>query len=603
MKNIKNFNFTLMTSNEGYENKKDALACLTEAGAKAIKRNKMAFKEVTINTDEFLDLAVTGHSFCNLFQYDTEKKYWIKNRSGKSYLMSPEYKRGSNKGCMKVSFKSDEFFKSSQVIFLDIDYTKYTKISDYIDALRFKPTCVYMSYSDNIYKKDIEQKNNPEYTENGIKSRRFRMVYVLDAQLTKEQLNSVSFALNTQIEKDTKEVIQDKCGAKISQYFNGCFGNKETYKTDNIYSYFDFIDLIPNTFDSSNTVVSEQHTILNEKILDTSNIMKVEKEEKKLISPKLVNDMILLPYDDFMKYNRHKYQYIYRVEKDYWIDDQYQFTDDSYFSLYYNIKPVQDGEHRRKKLFERICLRRVMNPSIDPDTLLFDAYEDVHRYFNNDDKVLSVDCLVRNIESAFKYTVDEIAEKYSNNIAYLKSKRPSIILKKGVAFDIADRNTKLKNIRYSLIDEVYNPELSVKDNLEYINKNVFTISQATLYRYCKEKNIKTTVNKEVEEAEIMSLYDFNLSIRKNLENLKNEGIKVSRGKLNTLVKKYQDQPEEEPVKEETTTTTLTNDPLLMDPTINKSEVKNEEIDYSLFKPDLSFFNDSLDDYLFSSRVG
>ena len=59
--------FKINVSRESYKNKKDALACLTAAGAKSIGRHKMAFKEREITIDEFLSLAEQGYSFCNLF--------------------------------------------------------------------------------------------------------------------------------------------------------------------------------------------------------------------------------------------------------------------------------------------------------------------------------------------------------------------------------------------------------------------------------------------------------------------------------------------------------------------------------------------------------
>ena len=43
MKKIEDFRFALNVSAEGYEKKTDASACLSSAGAKAIKRKKMCF--------------------------------------------------------------------------------------------------------------------------------------------------------------------------------------------------------------------------------------------------------------------------------------------------------------------------------------------------------------------------------------------------------------------------------------------------------------------------------------------------------------------------------------------------------------------------------
>ena len=82
-----------------------------------------------------------------------------------AYQVYPVYRKGKNKGGMKLTFKSDIFFKGAQAIFVDIDNTRYRTIPEYINSLTYKPTCVYMSFSDNTEK-------------HGVVSIRFRLVYV-----------------------------------------------------------------------------------------------------------------------------------------------------------------------------------------------------------------------------------------------------------------------------------------------------------------------------------------------------------------------------------------------------------------------------------------
>jgi len=78
-----------------------------------------------------------------------------------------------------LQMKADMFYEGCQCFFVDIDYTKYESVEDYIGALTLKPIVVYMSYSDNVYKIDAKQKQNPKYNpKRGIKSRRFRLCYV-----------------------------------------------------------------------------------------------------------------------------------------------------------------------------------------------------------------------------------------------------------------------------------------------------------------------------------------------------------------------------------------------------------------------------------------
>ena len=85
----KEFQFLINVSREAYQKKEDARACLVYAGAKAIQRNKMAFVQKEMTIPQILDLATTGHTFCNLFNFDPKKEYWIKNSKGQSYQSYP----------------------------------------------------------------------------------------------------------------------------------------------------------------------------------------------------------------------------------------------------------------------------------------------------------------------------------------------------------------------------------------------------------------------------------------------------------------------------------------------------------------------------------
>ena len=143
-----NFKFRTTISKENYESKADAIACLSKPGSLAIGRNKMAWIECEVSIDDFMRLATSGYCFCNLFKFDPTKEYWIESKDGKWHLERPLYLRGANKGYMKMSFKADKFFRGAQTIFVDVDYTRFEDVQDYLATLTIPPTCVYMSFSD-----------------------------------------------------------------------------------------------------------------------------------------------------------------------------------------------------------------------------------------------------------------------------------------------------------------------------------------------------------------------------------------------------------------------------------------------------------------------
>ena len=105
-----NFKFRVNISNDYYEKKTDATACLSQTGAKAIGKAKMAFRECDVTIEQFLWGAIHGYTFCNLFQFDPNKKYYLETCDGRHYPSKPLYEKGPNKGCMKLSFKRDQFF-------------------------------------------------------------------------------------------------------------------------------------------------------------------------------------------------------------------------------------------------------------------------------------------------------------------------------------------------------------------------------------------------------------------------------------------------------------------------------------------------------------
>ena len=551
------FTFTLNVSSEGYEKKTDAIACLSSKGAEAIGRKKMCFFEETVSVDEFLDLAQSGHSFCALYRFEEGKKYWYSNKKGQKYCGYPYYQRDSKtatKGGLKIDFKRDEYFSGSQVIFIDIDDTKYTDINEYISLLTFKPTMVYMSYSDGKEK-------------GGKVSRRFHLCYVFDSILDSDYFKYCSSTLSEALVKDTNEELEDKCGEKMSQYMNGCFGNSENYKTYHIYTINDIDNYYKeynNNIEYNNNRIEEDKTTTyyNDWQKNEQSISEVEEalyiettndieDAEEICTPSFVNDMERLDYDEFMYYNRHKYNYFYRVENGEWItvsdgDSSYEYQNigEGFFQLYYNVNKVQDGNERRKKLYQRMCLRRIINPNVDADTLLFNAYEDLNRFFDNSGEnganIITVDELVKNVEWAMSKTIDEIEDDFSDTLEYLRSKAPKrgIIYRFKGSFDTATRNKLIKKVNWDIIEENYEDSLSVSDNCKYLNEIGILVSERTLYRFCKEKKISTKDERVDTDSEMMEEYNFSLSLRKNLEILKEKGYKISLGKLSKLVKEY-----------------------------------------------------------------
>lgn len=491
MEKIKDFAFTINVSIDSYKDKVEAQDCISSRElAKKHNKAKMSFIEKDVTTGDFLTLATTGHSFANLFDLEKNRKYSY-TYQGFTTWTSAYYTNGKNKGGLKLCFKTNEHYRGQQVLFVDIDYTNFDSIYDYIDCLTYTPTIMYTSFS------DLKMKG-------GVVSRRFRLVYVFDKILNKDEVDKVSKVLYASIIEDTDEPIEDECGLVGSQYMNGTNSNIDTFNSNIIYSTTDF---------------EEEETI------EVTEEEVQPKEDKEVVIDKfLLGDMKRFSYEEFMHYNSTQYTYFYRTEKNDWIDDKWQYTDENYLALYYNVDKVIDGEKRRKTLFERMCLRRIIRPEATPEDILFNAYVDLNFYFNNDDDVVTIDCLKANVINAFKLSLDNIRQRYSAPIEYSRLHRPQFIIKhqQGIV-----KKEVISKVRKQITDEeigsMYDLTLSVSENLEVLDGKV---SKSRIYEWLKEHNIKAITSTKQKDL-VKSMVDATKSIRENIKMLEEKGIKTN----------------------------------------------------------------------------
>lgn len=526
-----NYKFKVSLSNDAYANKEISGAMIgsTKDESNREIRKKYGFRanqgvgyiEREVTPESLLNALINGHVFCHLFNPTKFRK----------------------DGTFSSSEKKDDNFKGSYVIGVDIDHTIYNSVDEFISMLSMKPTLYYTSYS-NL------QPN---------KGARFRLIYVFDEIIADNYLTFrfAAYHLNKLIENDTKELIDDDCNLRCSQYFNGTNINNPdlivSYGcTNNIYSTDDlnvgideYIEFLQNNGYYKGTKHKQEIvTILNTIQQSTSNttyynetenkdseenIVEVSiKEETPLYDEHLLNDMGRLSYDEFMKYNRHKYHYFWRAEKEDWINGVYQQVNDEYFAFTYSFGAnaiTHDGQHRRKKVFMRMCLRRVMCPTVDANTILFNAYEDIHRFFDWEGLNLE-DYLRKNIEYCFSRSIEDIENEFSDIIKQLRNTTKP---KRGIIYKSKKLHTK--ETTYLILDDLYNSELSVNENIEYLNNLGYKFAKTTIYEYLHNRGISKRLN----DSDLLDLIDVNLSIRKNLEILKDNDIKIGKDRISKLI--------------------------------------------------------------------
>lgn len=571
MQSNEDFRFDISLSKESFVNKTISNAMIGKSSQTNRQiRKEYGFKssrgvsfdgDLYLTPSELLDYLLKGHVFCHIF--------------------NPYYIRKD--GTFGSSQKTKRNFVYSNVIGVDIDETDYSSPQEYIDTLRLKPTFWYTSYSHLKYNEE-KKYGGP----------RFRLIYVFNSHIDNPYYFRYCAAkLNEMIEEDTGEKIADKCNLNCTQYFNGtCTDNSDLnieygitnfiYELEDIGVSFtkssdtDYIDFLCHRcyysslkFDDYFGIKIELKRIsYKDYHYDNRKRMFVENQEDKNILHTInvrtekdrtlemdyiyemtepdtstyssATNTILYDWDhnkidDFLKCSQwvnaiKNTKYVYRKEND-WEDKNYQFVDDDYFSLFHFRSRRFDGEGRRKTLYQRMCLRRLLSPQITKDEMVVNTIVDILRYFDNSDGVLNSDFIMTNIDTSYTLSLDEINEMYKVSIDYLKQEtRPN----KGYIMRCGNDKQK---VSYEILDDYYNRDYSVNENCIILKENYnISFSKSTLYEYCNNRNIKTDKNK-LSDYEIMDLIDLTLSYRKSYEWFKDNNIKVGDKRLRRLYNK------------------------------------------------------------------
>lgn len=521
MKQDKDFTFEAMLSTRGYSSKWEANQSLSYGHFS----KKMAFKHYSMTLDLFKEYIMNGYSYCNVFQpkaeewvecknYKTNNTYWKKQ---KTYYTSAN--AGINKDAMNIKFKADKYYSFSQVVSIDIDETRYNDIQEYIDKLTFQPSFTYTSFSDTS------------------ENRKFRMCYVFDSKLNGQDFDDVAKYLHAQAMLDTKEMVKDRCGVKRSQYFNGT-NHDEYYITYNVYNKDEVFKIYNEKKEqrygkASLTNIRDDKSNYNMSYIQGSDC----KGEKKTVTfdEDLVRDMKKDDFKTVIKNHSKTYDYYYRSEKDEWITTEegykYQMTDENYIELYVPQTKVVDGQHRRKKIYERVALRRLMKPTVTPSQLLYNAYIDRNKHFDNTDGVLTIKTLQDAVISAFKKDIKDLEKEFEEKLKVARKNNPNfIVYSYSNIKNTAERKRMIKATRGKIsrtgkskydmeqLLSLYNPEISERANIEEMKKQGIKVSKCKMHEVAtlfKEKQSNTVV-----EADYADYTTTNIVIGEITERLK-----------------------------------------------------------------------------------
>ena len=518
----------------------------------------VSFVQSEVTPHLLLDKLIHGHVFCHNFE--------------------PRKTDFRKDGTFGATGKCNECFTYSNVIGVDIDgKTCYNTVREFIDCLSLKPTFWHTSFSHMT-------KGYPK----------FRMVYVFEERIenpfwfrycSSKLINILKGDLGMEKDGDEIDKCVDKAGLNCSQYFNGTniattegveYGiSNLIYDLEDIgvgtpfdedFRYYlirvcdysdsqkkkhwsDIKSLLNNITDieyyyNQKKGIMEDMSCSDDEIIDSIDLVgDFEITDWDTTSFSDTTNTILYFWDRNIE-NKENFQrmrvwettrqnthYLYRVEKRTWEKDLYQVVGDNYFRLPFYYHKRTTGQHRRRTLYYRMCLRRVMAPTINRDEMVVNTLIDIMRFFDNGDYVLNSEFIKRKVDECFKMTVSEIEQKLQPLIEYYQTTTHPV---DGMIYK--NKRCHTRETKYLILDDYYNATYTDTENLEYMNEVLwFSVSKSLFSEYKAARGFTNTDGRLTDE-ELYDFIDVNLSVRQNLAMLREQGKKCKNARMSRIHK-------------------------------------------------------------------
>ena len=352
-----------------------------------------------------------------------------------------------------------------QFVMIDIDDSSCDNIDILIETLALLPTLAYTTYNHKV------------------KGNRYRLLYIFNEIITNVD---VYRQLYDQIIK--KNNLQcDPCGSNPTQMVLGTNGQMADIRTfDKTYSLNDF-------------------DIKYKLIIDNTKAKK-QKSDTKIsieINDEFFDDFMHLSFNEFVDTYRTVFPHVqhtpfnrdnskpYTMLPENFIYIRHKYCDEVYNGdvVGTNLVKLKDGQHRRKALYMCAIMRRLMIPDITIEHLLANAYYDLNYYISNAiDPInryeLTEICVRAFTTDISKYNIDTFKDK----------KQPKFIINddycalNGISKKQA-LNISRKLLNYERIGEVYDPSLSLNENIKQMKELGVKVSKPTLISFKKFYNL------------------------------------------------------------------------------------------------------------------
>lgn len=520
-------------SKKSYSSKEEAKNDLYKKGGDFV------WKEIDLTSYELYEKILGGYCFSPATYGYLLQKEVIRNggisivnsKTGGKFKSNPF----DNDGNIYKWARKQEMWSQAQCMFVDIDGSS-KDIEEYIKYLSIKPTFGFYTPSDK-----------PE-------KRRFKLVYCFNQAINDRYLWSYIASILTSA-ANNKDSELDPCGKTATQMSfqsngNGVwFGYMINLESLDYSGLNDFLSTIKKE-DKIKDVFQ-----IDDEITKYLNIWLKYKGKKKDVSGKSFGDI----YKYFGNPENVLISYTAKELKDFKVhnpildsnqENIVKLTTTDYWELIQT--PRKDGEHRRRTLYRRMLLRRILGElneiEITPELLLVNAVVDRETFIDNSDGVVDMECLKEMVKDAWCKDIEKVknSEVLKNSIEYLKSKAPDLKFtgdKKDMKqYDVVSLILKYRGYIYqTVINFFYSNDKSIKEITENINKFLedsglkIRVSEKTIYKY-KSSELKS--QKETRDEFIMAKYKEGLSLSKISKALEDNGFEsMSKSQISRIIAK------------------------------------------------------------------
>ena len=542
------------------------------------KNASIKFLKKYLTVEDIYNNLITGHLICHIFNPK-------KTQGGRSvdYGVYDKTDRDSKKHPLGIYLagKTNQNFEEAWGIFIDIDHTDYPTIESWLERIpqEYLPTFLYSTFSNQsgtprfrlAYFFDSELTGGNIY--------RYRYIAWSIGQYirnwTGEGFEKDKIRI-TDDGKTVKDSALDIASLKAVQYMNGSNYNDPNFFgifTGNIFNVKDF-NINEESYNTFIQLGAYLSSVSKYKMWKEMGVGILEKNIKELkecaplteiqeralddvennkiienIPPEILDDSVIKISDDTrniinslglrkwfdMMYASQEYPIINKTvynEND-WIDGKYIIIGPEYIKIPDNPNyRINDGEHRRKKLYIRAVLRKLMLDNITADILLYNYLADVYSgVFVEVDQVITVSSVFRQIENIMITPNDTLRKDYDDLIKKTQehtNPKEGIIYKEWSSTGL--HNTIRHNSHMDMIDKYYDWKKSAKENMEELNKVLpFSVGKDMLTSYRKEKA------REFEQM-LYDAIDISKSVNQNKRDLRESGWSFTDETINRLYK-------------------------------------------------------------------